>query len=325
MIESPCVLVTGAGRGLGRAIAEAFHAKGYFVVATDYDADLLKDLAGAARYLTARHDVRDIDQAAEVAALIRERCGRLDVIVNNAGVNSFYPVCEEPPQRTIDAFMINTFDKLEKFTQNKEIFQPFLDSGLEKGLMGLDITGFGNYGWATTKPVKTIADAKALKFRIAEAPLNKNLYSAWGLNAVVMPWPDVPVSLKQGVIDGLDHTPMVCNITRKFEVAKSFTQINYAQGLFVNLLNKAWYDSLPADLQTTLIKVINEESAKTRDLTRKQEDTQIAKAKEKGIEFFTLSAGEMAELHKQGDTVHKAWADKVGADYLKKVQDFLGY
>jgi NAD(P)-dependent dehydrogenase (short-subunit alcohol dehydrogenase family) len=112
MIESPCVLVTGAGRGLGRAIAEAFHTKGYFVVATDYDADLLKDLAGAPRYLTARHDVRDIDQAAEVAALIRERCGRLDVIVNNAGVNSFYPVCEAPPQRTIDAFMVNTFGAL---------------------------------------------------------------------------------------------------------------------------------------------------------------------------------------------------------------------
>jgi NAD(P)-dependent dehydrogenase (short-subunit alcohol dehydrogenase family) len=112
MTDTPCVLVTGAGRGLGRAIAETFHAQGYFVVATDYDADLLKDLAGAARYLTARQDVSDIAAAAEVAALIRERCGRLDVIVNNAGVNSFYPVCEAPPQRTIDGFMINTFGAL---------------------------------------------------------------------------------------------------------------------------------------------------------------------------------------------------------------------
>jgi NAD(P)-dependent dehydrogenase (short-subunit alcohol dehydrogenase family) len=112
MSDAPCVLVTGAGRGLGRAIAEAFHEKGYFVVASDYDADLLQDLAGTPRYLTTRHEVRDIDAAAQVAALIRERCGRLDVIVNNAGVNSFYPVCEAPPQRTIDAFMINTFGAL---------------------------------------------------------------------------------------------------------------------------------------------------------------------------------------------------------------------
>ncbi len=222
-------------------------------------------------------------------------------------------------------FLVNSFDKLDKFLADKAISQPFLDGALDKGLMAVDITGYGNYGWATTKPVKTLADAKPLKFRIAEAPVNKSLYEAWGLNAVVMPWPDVPVSLKQGVIDGLDHTPMVCNITRKFEVAKSFTQINYAQGLFINLLNKAWYDSLPADLQKTLLKVINEESAKTRDLTRKQEDAQIAKAKEAGIEFFTLSDSEMATLRKQGDSVHKAWADKIGADYLKKVQDFLDY
>jgi TRAP-type C4-dicarboxylate transport system substrate-binding protein len=222
-------------------------------------------------------------------------------------------------------FLVNSFDKLDKFLSDAAISQPFMDAAVGKGLMAVDITGYGNYGWATTKPVKTIADAKPLKFRIAEAPVNKSLYEAWGLNAVVMPWPDVPVSLKQGVIDGLDHTPMVCNITKKFEVAKSFTQINYAQGLFVNLLNKAWYDSLPADLQKTLITVIKEESAKTRDLTRKQEDAQIAKAKEAGIEFFTLSDAEMAELRKQGDSVHKAWADKIGADYLKKVQDFLGY
>ena len=85
------------------------------------------------------------------------------------------------------------------------------------------------------------------KFRIAEAAVNQSLYKAWDLNAVVMPWPDVPVALKQGVIDALDHTPMVCNITKKFEVAKDFTQINYAQGLFIHMVNKAWFESLPKD------------------------------------------------------------------------------
>ncbi len=191
--------------------------------------------------------------------------------------------------------------------------------------MGLDITGYGNYGWATTKPVKSIADAKPLKFRIAEAAVNKSLYAAWGLNAVVMPWPDVPVSLKQGVIDGLDHTPMVCNITKKFEVAKSFTTINYAQGLFIHMVNKAWFESLPADLQKTLVEVVREECANTRQLTRQQEEDQIAKAKAAGIEFYTLSDQDMATLRKQGDAVHKEWGKEIGADYLKKVQEFLGY
>ncbi len=110
--ERPCALVSGAGRGLGRAIAIAFHEKDYQVVATDCDDSLLSDLEGVDGYLTCQHDVSEIGRAAEVAALIEERCGRLDVIINNAGAMSFYPVCEAPPQRTIQGFMVNTFGAL---------------------------------------------------------------------------------------------------------------------------------------------------------------------------------------------------------------------
>ncbi|NIA19242.1 MAG: C4-dicarboxylate ABC transporter substrate-binding protein [Xanthomonadaceae bacterium] len=222
-------------------------------------------------------------------------------------------------------FLINSFDKLDKFVANKALFSYYMDGMLHQGVMGLDITGYGNYGWASTVPIRTLADAKPVKFRIAEAAVNKSLYSAWGLHPVVMPWPDVPISLKQGVITGLDHTPMVCNITKKFEVCKYFTQINYAQGLFIHLINKKWYDSLPADLQKVVSDVIHEECAKTRVLTRKQEETQIAKAKANGVTFFKLSSAEMETLRVKGDKVHKEWAPQIGVDYLKKVQDFMGY
>ena len=221
-------------------------------------------------------------------------------------------------------FLINSFDKLDKFVKS-EYFQHFLDGMRHQGIMGVDITGYGNYGWATVDPVKTLADAKKIKFRIAEAAVQQTLYKEWGLTAVVMPWPDVPISLKQRVITGLDHTPMVCNITKKFEVCKYFTQINYAQGLFIFLVNEKFYNSLPKDLQKVLIDVIHEECAKTRVLTRKQEADQIAKAKANGIKFFKLSDKEMEELRVKGDVVHKEWAPKIGADYLKKVQDFMGY
>ena len=40
----PSVLVTGAGRGFGRAIAEKFHQQAYIVIATDYDEQMLDDL-----------------------------------------------------------------------------------------------------------------------------------------------------------------------------------------------------------------------------------------------------------------------------------------
>jgi TRAP-type C4-dicarboxylate transport system substrate-binding protein len=221
-------------------------------------------------------------------------------------------------------FLINSFDKLDKYIASP-LWQHFLDGMKHQGIMGVDITGYGNYGWATVKPVKTLAEAKDVKFRIAEAAVQRSLYKAWGLHPVVMPWPDVSISLKQGVITGLDHTPMVCNITKKFEVCKNFTTINYAQGLFIFLVNEKFYNSLPSDLQKVLVDVIHEECAKTRVLTRKQETDQIAKAKASGIKFYQLPEKDMETLRAKGDVVHKEWAKKIGADYLKKVQDLMGY
>ena len=221
-------------------------------------------------------------------------------------------------------FLVDSFDNLDKYI-GSDLWQYFLDGMKHQGIMGVDITGYGNYGWATVDPVKTLADAKDVKFRIAEAAVQRTLYKEWGLHPVVMPWPDVSISLKQKVITGLDHTPMVCNITKKFEVCKNFTKINYAQGLFIFLVNEKFYNSLPADLQKILLDVIHEECAKTRVLTRKQESDQIAKAKEAGISFYELPANEMQSLLVKGDKVHQEWAGKIGADYLKKVQDLLGY
>jgi len=221
-------------------------------------------------------------------------------------------------------FLINSFDKLDKYIAS-DLWQYFMDGMKHQGIMGVDITGYGNYGWATVDPVKSLADAKDVKFRIAEAAVQNTLYKEWGLHPVVMPWPDVPISLKQKVITGLDHTPIVCNITKKFEICKNFTKINYAQGLFIFLVNEKFYNSLPADLQKILLDVIHEECAKTRVLTRKQEGVQIAKAKATGVSFYELPANEMETLRIEGDKVHKEWAGKIGADYLKKVQDLMGY
>jgi len=222
-------------------------------------------------------------------------------------------------------FLVDTYEKLEKFIANKKLFQHFLDGMEHQGIMGLDITGYGQYGWATTIPVKDIADAKQVKFRIAEAAVNKMLYKAWGFNPVVMPWPDVPTALKQGVITGLDHTLLVCFLTRKFEVAKNFTPINYAQGLFIWIFNKAWFKSLPADLQKTFKQVVNEQCAIYRAQTQKQEQACKAGAQKAGVKFWDLSAKDIEILKDQGNVVHMQFAKEIGPEYLGQVQKYLGY
>ncbi len=126
-------------------------------------------------------------------------------------------------------YVVDTFDKLDTFRNTPELWEPFANGAQKQGVIVTDVTGYGPYGWATTSAVKTTADAKKTNFRIAEAPVNTDSYKAWGLKFTVMPWPDVPQALQTGVIDGLDHTPIVCNISKKFTVAKHYTQLDYAQ------------------------------------------------------------------------------------------------
>lgn len=84
-------LVTGASRGIGEAISRRFVAEGATVWLTDLDAGddcaLMEDVGSAARF--ARLDVREEDEWERVIASVLERDGRLDVLVNNAGITGF--------------------------------------------------------------------------------------------------------------------------------------------------------------------------------------------------------------------------------------------
>jgi NAD(P)-dependent dehydrogenase (short-subunit alcohol dehydrogenase family) len=86
------VLVTGAGGGLGRAIAEQFAAAGAHVVALDKDAAAVANLqatleARGRACLSLPCDVTNPDACARAVAAAIERFGALDVLVNNAGMS----------------------------------------------------------------------------------------------------------------------------------------------------------------------------------------------------------------------------------------------
>jgi len=78
-------VVTGAGRGLGRAIAERLARRGHHVLATDIDGDAAAATAAATAGSHQRQDVRDPDSHRAVARAAAEH-GRIAVWVNNAGV-----------------------------------------------------------------------------------------------------------------------------------------------------------------------------------------------------------------------------------------------
>jgi TRAP-type C4-dicarboxylate transport system substrate-binding protein len=89
-------------------------------------------------------------------------------------------------------------------------------------------------------------------------------------------------------------------------------------------MNKRWFDKLPADLQKILIATIEEESARAREATQKQQQEQIAEATGHGVEFLTLAPADRRKLAELSAPVYAKWGPKVGADYLRRVQAQLG-
>ncbi|HEX8453453.1 MAG TPA: glucose 1-dehydrogenase [Longimicrobium sp.] len=105
-LQDKVALVTGAARGIGAAVAERFAAEGARVVLTD-----IRDEEGAAtaariggEYL--RLDVRREEDWDAAMAWTAERFGRLDVLVNNAGITGFEEgfVPHDPENATLEAW-----------------------------------------------------------------------------------------------------------------------------------------------------------------------------------------------------------------------------
>jgi 2-dehydro-3-deoxy-L-fuconate 4-dehydrogenase len=81
-LEGKVALVTAAGQGIGRAIAEAFVAAGAKVIATDVDSAKLHDLVGAVRH---KLDVRSTPAIESFAKAVAKEVGAPNVLVNCAG------------------------------------------------------------------------------------------------------------------------------------------------------------------------------------------------------------------------------------------------
>jgi NAD(P)-dependent dehydrogenase (short-subunit alcohol dehydrogenase family) len=93
--SSRVVLVTGCSTGIGRALARELQARGHRTYASARDRTALADLA-AAGIATLSLDVNDAASIQRAVEQVIAAEGRIDVLINNAGVNTFGPLMELP-------------------------------------------------------------------------------------------------------------------------------------------------------------------------------------------------------------------------------------
>ena len=136
------VVVTGASSGIGRALTLRLAARGMRVVAAGRSADALREVAreaGAAVHVV-ETDVTREDSVAELRETARRACGRIDVVVNNAGVGYVEPFASSPVAHWRETLATNLIGALS-------VTRAFLPLLLETGGLVINVGSASASGW----------------------------------------------------------------------------------------------------------------------------------------------------------------------------------
>jgi NAD(P)-dependent dehydrogenase (short-subunit alcohol dehydrogenase family) len=104
--RSPVVLVTGVSSGIGRAVADAFAAKGFEVFGTSRNPRTTQPVPGVE---LVQLDVTDDASVAAAVSTVVQRAGRIDILVNNAGAGVFGAAEETSTAQAQQLFDTNFF------------------------------------------------------------------------------------------------------------------------------------------------------------------------------------------------------------------------
>lgn len=113
-LQGKTALITGAGKGIGRAIAIELAREGVnigLLARTKADLDrVADDLASfQVKIVVATADVADMDAVTEAVSIIKSGLGQVDILINNAGISSFGSFMELEPARWEQIVKVNLF------------------------------------------------------------------------------------------------------------------------------------------------------------------------------------------------------------------------
>ena len=182
-----------------------------------------------------------------------------------------------------------------------------------KGMTGLAYWDNGFKQMSANKKLLGPEDYKGLKFRIQSSKVLEAQFRSLGAIPQVMAFSDVYQALQTGVVDGQENTWSNIYTQKMNEVQKYATVTNHGYIGYVVVVNKKFWDGLPADIRDQLTKAMKEATEFGNNASAQDNDDALAAIKKAGkTEILTMTPEQDEAMRKAMMPVYKDVASRVG-------------
>jgi C4-dicarboxylate-binding protein DctP len=222
-------------------------------------------------------------------------------------------------------FIFDNATELHKITQGP-IGASLLAKLDAKGITGLSFWDNGFKSFSANTPIKTPADLKGKKMRIQSSKVLEEEMRSVGAMPQVMAFSEVYQALSTGVVDGTENPISNLYTQKMHEVQKYLTLTNHGYLGYAVIVNKKFWEGLPADVRGQLEQAIKESTVYANKIAQEENDNSLEEVKKSGkTVVYTPTKEERMAFKKAMAPVHTKMADRVGADLLKSIYKETGY
>ena len=186
-----------------------------------------------------------------------------------------------------------------------------------KGIVGLAYWDNGFKIMSANKPLKKPDDFRGVKMRIQSSKVLDSQMRALGALPQVMAFSEVYQALQTGVVDGTENPPSNMYTQKMHEVQKFATVSNHGYLGYAVIVNKKFWDGLPADIRATLEGAMSEATVFANAIAQTENDDALKAMTASGkTEFYTLQAAEIDAWRKTLLPVHQEMEKRVGKELI---------
>ena len=216
-------------------------------------------------------------------------------------------------------YIFPTKDVLYRVTEGP-IGKDLLKKLEPKGITGLAYWDNGFKVMSANKPLKSPADFKGLKMRIQSSKVLDAQMRQLGANPQVMAFSEVYQALQTGVVDGTENPPSNLYTQKMHEVQKHVTVSNHGYLGYAVIVNKKFWDGLPADIRTALEGAMKDATRYANAIAQQENDAAMEAVKKSGkTEIYMLNDKEKAEWRKTLLPVQNSMAGRIGPELITAV------